>query len=59
MAKTNSDASGLLADLSQYIYGTTRVGDDKIPFTERVNDSAGSNGFGCLVPCQSYVWKCA
>ncbi len=36
MVKTESDSSGLLTDLSHYIYGTTRLGDDKIPFTERV-----------------------
>jgi predicted aldo/keto reductase-like oxidoreductase len=29
--------SNLLTDLSPYIYGTTRLGDDKIPFDERVN----------------------
>ncbi len=28
--------SNLLNDLSPYIYGTTRLGDDKIPFDERV-----------------------
>jgi predicted aldo/keto reductase-like oxidoreductase len=28
--------SNLLTDLSSYIYGTTRLGDDKIPFDERV-----------------------
>jgi hypothetical protein len=28
--------SNLLTDLSPYIYGTTRLGDDKIPFDERV-----------------------
>jgi aryl-alcohol dehydrogenase-like predicted oxidoreductase len=26
-----------LTDLSKYIYGTTRLGDDKIPFAQRVN----------------------
>jgi hypothetical protein len=36
MAETNSDTSSLLTDLSPYIYGTTRLGDDKIPFIERV-----------------------
>jgi aryl-alcohol dehydrogenase-like predicted oxidoreductase len=36
MATTQADTSGLLTDLSQYIYGTTRLGDDTIPFTERV-----------------------
>ena len=30
------DKSTLLTDLSPYIYGTTRLGDDKIPFDERV-----------------------
>ena len=36
MANTYSDTSGLLTDLSPYIYGTTKLGDDKIPFPERV-----------------------
>jgi aryl-alcohol dehydrogenase-like predicted oxidoreductase len=27
----------MLKDISPYVYGTTRLGDDKIPFTERVN----------------------
>jgi predicted aldo/keto reductase-like oxidoreductase len=27
----------LLTDISPYVYGTTRLGDDKIPFDERVN----------------------
>ena len=31
-----SDNSQLLSDLPPYIYGTTRLGDDKIPFEERV-----------------------
>lgn len=31
-----TDKAGLLTDLSPYIYGTTRLGDDKIPFEERV-----------------------
>ena len=31
-----ADKSQLLTDLSPYIYGTTRLGDDKIPFEERV-----------------------
>ncbi|MEP7356786.1 MAG: hypothetical protein ABI847_06065, partial [Anaerolineales bacterium] len=31
-----SDKSALLADLSPYIYGTGRLGDEKIPFDERV-----------------------
>ena len=30
------DKSQLLADLPPYIYGTTRLGDEKIPFDERV-----------------------
>lgn len=33
----SSDNSNLLTDLSPYIYGTTRLGDDKIPFEARVN----------------------
>jgi hypothetical protein len=32
-----SDTSRLLTDLPPYIYGTTRLGDDKIPFVGRVN----------------------
>ena len=31
-----SDQSGLLRDLSPFIYGTTRLGDEKIPFDDRV-----------------------
>lgn len=31
------DRSNLLTDLSPYVYGTTRLGDEKIPFDERVN----------------------
>lgn len=30
------DSSGLLTDLTPYIYGTGRLGDEKIPFDERV-----------------------
>jgi predicted aldo/keto reductase-like oxidoreductase len=36
MDKTNSAKSSLLTDLSPYIYGTTRLSDDKISFPERV-----------------------
>jgi aryl-alcohol dehydrogenase-like predicted oxidoreductase len=36
MNNTTSDKSALLTDLSSFVYGTTRLGDDKIPFTERV-----------------------
>ena len=32
-----SNKSDLLTDLSPYIYGTTRLGDDSIPFDERVH----------------------
>jgi aryl-alcohol dehydrogenase-like predicted oxidoreductase len=32
----SSDKSNLLRDLPPYIYGTTRLGDKKIPFEERV-----------------------
>jgi aldo/keto reductase family protein len=35
--KQTSDKSQLLSDLPPYIYGTTRLGDEKIPFQERVN----------------------
>ncbi len=35
--KNGSDKSELLKDLSPFVYGTTRLGDDKIPFDERVN----------------------
>src|SRR5215216_4099971 len=36
MSQNSSSKSLLLTDLSSYIYGTTRLGDDKIPFDERV-----------------------
>jgi Predicted oxidoreductases of the aldo/keto reductase family len=36
-AKQASDKSQLLSDLPPYIYGTTRLGDEKIPFDERVS----------------------
>ena len=37
MLQTNSTAkSTLLADLPPYIYGTTRLGDNQIPFNDRV-----------------------
>src|SRR5829696_5597358 len=36
MTQQTTDKSQLLTDLSPYIYGTTRLGDDKIPFDERV-----------------------
>jgi len=35
--KQTSDNSLLLTDLPPYIYGTTRLGDEKIPFADRVN----------------------
>ncbi len=35
--KQSSDNSQLLNDLSPYIYGTTRLGDEKIPFDDRVS----------------------
>jgi len=35
-ANPSSDKSGLLRDLPPYIYGTTRLGDEKIPFEDRV-----------------------
>src|SRR5215208_2486787 len=35
--KLSTDKSQLLTDLPPYIYGTTRLGDDKIPFDERVS----------------------
>ncbi len=34
--KQTSEKSQLLSDLPPYIYGTTRLGDEKIPFDERV-----------------------
>ena len=36
-AQQTSDKSYLLSDLPPYIYGTTRLGDDKLPFDERVH----------------------
>ncbi len=35
--KTSMNKSELLTDLSPYIYGTTRLGDENIPFDDRVN----------------------
>jgi len=35
--KQTFDKSHLLTDLPPYVYGTTRLGDEKIPFEERVN----------------------
>ncbi len=35
--KQSTNKSQLLTDLSPYIYGTTRLGDDNIPFDDRVN----------------------
>ena len=34
--KSSSAKTQLLSDLPPYIYGTTRLGDNKIPFDERV-----------------------
>ena len=36
-SKQSSNKSQLLSDLPPYIYGTTRLGDEKIPFDERVS----------------------
>jgi predicted aldo/keto reductase-like oxidoreductase len=36
MSQDQSLKSNLLADISPYVYGTTRLGDDRIPFDERV-----------------------
>jgi aryl-alcohol dehydrogenase-like predicted oxidoreductase len=33
---SSKDKSRLLADVSPYVYGTTRLGDEKIPFEDRV-----------------------
>src|SRR5262245_25254783 len=33
---SSSDKSMLLSDISPYVYGTTRLGDTKIPFDDRV-----------------------
>lgn len=35
-SQTSADKAQLLTDLSPYIYGTTRLGDEKIPFDDRV-----------------------
>ena len=37
MPNQTPDKAGLLTDLAPYIYGTTRLGDEKIPFEERVS----------------------
>jgi hypothetical protein len=34
--QASSSKSQLLSDLSPYVYGTTRLGDEKLPFDERV-----------------------
>jgi hypothetical protein len=36
MASSENNPSSLLSDLTHYIYGTTRLGDDRIQFAERV-----------------------
>jgi predicted aldo/keto reductase-like oxidoreductase len=36
MSTSTPNPAGRLDDLSKYIYGTTRLGDDKIPFEDRV-----------------------
>lgn len=36
MSPTITDKSTLLSDLSPYIYGTTRLGDDKLPYADRL-----------------------
>ena len=38
------ETSQLLSDLSPYIYGTTRLGDDKLPFDERVRVARAAMG---------------
>lgn len=42
-----SDKSRLLTDLSPYIYGTTPLSDDKIPFEERVKVARAA--MGCTI----------
>lgn len=37
MANQQIDKSQLLTDLTPYIFGTTRLGDDKLPFEDRVS----------------------
>ena len=39
MLQNSSSKSQLLTDLSLYIYGTTRLGDNNFPFDERVNNA--------------------
>ena len=39
--------ASLLTDLSPYVYGTTRLGDDKIPFEERVRMARAAMDAGC------------
>lgn len=47
MPTSSSDQpAGRLADLSRYIYGTTRLGDDKIPFADRVTMAHAALGTG-------------
>jgi len=40
------DKSALLSDLSPYVYGTGRLGDDKIPFDDRVAVARAAMGAG-------------
>jgi predicted aldo/keto reductase-like oxidoreductase len=46
MPQPISDKSQLLTDISPYVYGTTRLGDDKIPFDERVTLARGAMDSG-------------
>jgi len=57
MVSTNqsSHKSPLLTDLPPYIYGTTRLGDEKIPFDERVSVArAAMQGVGWFHTSHTY-----
>ena len=45
-SQTNLDKSKLLNDLSPFIYGTTRLGDDKIYFNDRVKTARAAMDSG-------------
>jgi hypothetical protein len=50
-----TDKSQLLTDLSPYVYGTTRLGDDKIPFDKRVEVArAAMQGTGWFHTSHTY-----
>jgi len=56
MSKEQSaEKSQYLADLSPYIYGTTRLGDEKIAFEQRVSIARAAIDAGDLVSYQPHL----